>query len=910
MRRRRTSGNSTNDFSKAGKEETNNAWSLHDDLNESSQDLLASPSLHSPINRSHWRVNQTPISESGRSRSKNRSYIEKPRVSLKETEDRKLTVQVAVDSAIQQGTPASTSNRRRKFLEQQQKTLEGTQRESLRDAVKWNALHDSDDRIIAQVMKNKIATPETPTGRRDSQRTETTQSSSHSTIMTMGDSQPQSPYFRSWQPSKSSLLQGVSPSPMKQHSPPRNTPTQSKSTDSFTIMASSIRSPKSNNPPISKSTRNLMGSTNKSMFHNKEKAKSKHSSSTGGGSNNVKQSVDDAASIVNTTTMVLLDNAPSTPQSRRKSKPTLQKLSMDVSPWLRGSNADGDGSSSKALHPPVRTPEGDRAKKKHPSPKQQLSQERRTYTKGDDDRPNLEDSLQINYTPDSINRTIEEQRALAKEMAEELSKLPDISAATSKGADVRKSWVAAERENVSLHGQQETVLERSPSLRSNTTRTRWTGRRRIQSSRSLVHKREHAGLTNLSGHSQGSVGARPRSHSPASGVGTHHSRTEHLSTSGHSRGSRSETHSPLESGERKGRRPPSYRKNKPHDGGKKTRTEKREKSSRITVDNKDVGEKQDHTMSIQVSEHFIDEEGRSVNIEVKGTMEKDKPKRKERSALQRRRMERRQPGQTVSLREARTFTRPQKSTRHRSLSPTRNGAVLLQQPDRQSKGDKPDVTIPENPETEDHKEIVQDSPMPSVADKSITKQDEEPSQEHNSPEHETTTLFECSINGNNHVIDLEDWDSASSDHSMDSRSIDSTPYPQKSVSPRRRTVPIEPDGERCMDSTLPASIKQDSTSSSLGLDNVIHHMDAIHDLEQLARVKTEAINKRNRERKTQARERLTQLVDGKILAQDFGKRYQLSKDETQKLMHHVQLSIKTNEDVRWDLVFPILQLPS
>jgi hypothetical protein len=92
MRRRRP-----NESKDSITEVTQNSTWISDPLNESAQNLLASPSLHSPVDSSLWRVNHTPRSSTSRSK---RSYIEKPRISLKETLNRKTSVQEAMNNAL------------------------------------------------------------------------------------------------------------------------------------------------------------------------------------------------------------------------------------------------------------------------------------------------------------------------------------------------------------------------------------------------------------------------------------------------------------------------------------------------------------------------------------------------------------------------------------------------------------------------------------------------------------------------------------------------------------------------------------------------------------------------------------------------------------------------------------------
>ncbi|KAG7374813.1 hypothetical protein IV203_013908 [Nitzschia inconspicua] len=909
-------------------------------LNESSQDLLASGSLHSPVNRSHWRVSQTPTSSTSDSRKKRSSYIEKPRVTLKETEDRRMTVQEALDSAIQI-TPASPSSRRRQFLQKQKLYyMEESQDDSLRDANKWNTFHDSGERIVANVINSKarIAAPETPTGRRDSTRTATTQASSQSTITSFGDhSQLQSPYFRPRQPSNS-FLNGSSPSSVqsqqKQHQhqqqqqQQQKLPGRSKSVDSLTAKASGNLFPRTK-PPISKSTRNLMA------FATPEKETRLN------GKSNMKKSLDDGLA---TTSLVLPDKAPSTPQARQSKPPLESVVSIDVSPWLKGCNRDGDGSSSKALTPPIRVPMKHTEKEK--SPKQTAATKKAPQPAQLDEKPNLEDSLQITYTPDTINRTVEEQRALAKEMADQLSRLPDVSATPEQ--QKAQSWVVAERESANQQGQRRAdfQLERSPSLRSSNSRPRWTARR-INSTRSLVHKRDSVPSGNVSSHSRGSV-SRTRSYSPTS-TPSYHSRTDRSNLSGHGGRSisRSPSHSPNEPSQRKksGRRSAPFRR-RSVDTSQGLNARGALASKYVQAFERRAsrhGEKLEHEMSIHVTERFIDEEGRAVDIEVKSTLKDGKSEQKERTALQRRRLERRQhmmqPGgrrEATSQREARTYSRPEKTSqqRHHSHSPTRNASMDSQQhqvstPQRFQldssieADDSPTTLVSTSSKQADEEEINENShqsPSKSTLDDEVyTSVVPEDSNPLNAPDH-SSTLFECSLNGNHQVIDLRDWDSSSTStssssslHSLDSSSHHSTC--SVIMSPRKRTVPIDPDGDMCQDSALPPSIRIESSEStiqnhdsSLALDHVIDHMDVVQDLERLARIKAEAAQQQILARQLQAKERLMQVINGKVSMEDFSKRYHLTKEDAEKLVRHIKLSLKTKEDIRWDLAYQILQL--
>ncbi|KAG7349016.1 hypothetical protein IV203_011613 [Nitzschia inconspicua] len=898
-------------------------------LDESSQDLLASPSLHSPVNRSLWRVSQTPTCSTSDGRKKRSSYIEKPRVTLKETEERKMTVQEALDSAIQI-TPASTSSRRRQFLQKQKLYhMEESQDDSLRDANKWNTFHDSGDRIVANVIKARMAAPETPTGCRDSTRTATTQSSSQSTITSFGDhSQLQSPYFRPRQPSNS-FLNGSSPSSVLCQQRQRKFPGRSKSVDSMTAKASGNDFPRTK-PPISKSTRNLMS------FATPEKETRRN------GKSNIKKSVDDGLA---TTSLLLPDRAPSTPQARQSKPPFESAVSIDVSPWLKGCSRDGDGSCSKALSPPIRVPMKETEKVQ--SPKQTAITKEAQLSSQIDEKPNLEDSLQITYTPDTINRTVEEQRALAKEMADQLSRLPEVSATPEQ--QKAQSWVVAERESANQHGQRRAdfQLERSPSLRSSNSRPRWAARR-INSTRSLVHKREHVPVGNVSGHSRGSV-SRTRSYSPTS-TPSYHSRTDHSNLSG--RGgrsiSRSPSHSPSEPSQRKksGRRSAPFRR--------RSADQSEGINARGALASKYVqaferrpsrhGEKLEHEMSIHVTERFIVEEGRAVDIEVKSTLKDGKSEQKERTALQRRRLERRQhivqPGgrrEATSQREARTYSRPEKTSqqRHHSHSPTRHASMdspqhqvsTPQQVDSSIEADdSPTTMISTLSKQTDEDEINENSHRSSskstMDDEVYTSVVPEDSNPLNAPDH-SSTLFECSLNGNHQVIDLRDWDSSSTStstsssssslHSLDSSSHHSTC--SVIVSQRKRTVPIDPDGDMCQDSALPPSIRIESSEStiqnhdsSLALDHVIDHMDVVQDLERLARIKAEAAQRQILARQLQAKERLMQVIHGKVSMEDFSKRYHLTREDAEKLVRHIKLSLKTKEEIRWDLAYQILQL--
>jgi hypothetical protein len=531
---------------------------------------------------------------------------------------------------------------------------------------------------------------------------------------------------------------------------------------------------------------------------------------------------------------------------------------------------------------------------------------------------------------------------LAKEMAEQLSRLP---AATEQRKT--QSWVAAERENASnsQHGRHDTSLERSPSFRLQ--RPRWAGRR-IDSTRSLVHKRDDHNLKSVSGHSRGST-SRSRSNSPlinetSTVQSSHPGQMDHSTNlsgrSGQSSGrSRSFSPSETETTQRKaGKRPASFRNRK----GQSAIGEHKDMvdtgnhgSNHHHIAQISKGGSRDHEVTLHVKEHFVDKQGRAVDIEVKGTLKEGKKHHKERSALQRRRLERRQQLQqqggdgrrvTTSLREARTYSRRDQTPRLRSHSPTRNSEMVSEQKD----DSKP-------MQAESRNQLSPKDLSPSQSDtkkKNATKKDHSPlmiKSETQAGSNQplmsslvepirTTHLFECSINGNSQVIDLCDWNSSSS-QSMDSHSIHSTSTSKESTaSPRRRTIVMYHDDvefNTTADNNATKPLKEISVPTregqcckveecSIGLVHVIRHMDVLHDLEGLAEMKALEQKERTRIRRLQAKEHVMQLIDNKMTMEDFQKRYHLAKEDMKKLTRHVRLCLKTKEEIQWDLVFQIL----
>ena len=95
-------------------------------------------------------------------------------------------------------------------------------------------------------------------------------------------------------------------------------------------------------------------------------------------------------------------------------------------------------------------------------------------------------------------------------------------------------------------------------------------------------------------------------------------------------------------------------------------------------------------------------------------------------------------------------------------------------------------------------------------------------------------------------------------------------------------------------------------SNSIDVDNVISHMETLHDLEKLSNAKVQEQMKRHMDRRIEARGHLLQLMEHKMSVRDFRDFYGISFQDTKKLIEHVKLCLKMDEAIRWDLVFHIL----
>jgi RNA processing factor Prp31 len=177
-------------------------------------------------------------------------------------------------------------------------------------------------------------------------------------------------------------------------------------------------------------------------------------------------------------------------------------------------------------------------------------------------------------------------------------------------------------------------------------------------------------------------------------------------------------------------------------------------------------------------------------------------------------------------------------------------------------------------------------------------------------------LFECSFNGGSQVIDLNEWDSESEasfkkkPSKMQSRTVSNDLVEDGTVVQKSSAHSAE--SARLYKLFNSGSIKPKSSSSmlqesnSIDVDNVISHMETLHDLEKLSNQKVQEQMKRYMDRRMEARGHLLQLMEHKMSVKDFREFYGITFQETKKLVDHVKLCLKMNEEIRWDLVFHIL----
>ena len=169
-------------------------------------------------------------------------------------------------------------------------------------------------------------------------------------------------------------------------------------------------------------------------------------------------------------------------------------------------------------------------------------------------------------------------------------------------------------------------------------------------------------------------------------------------------------------------------------------------------------------------------------------------------------------------------------------------------------------------------------------------------------------LFECSINGRNQLVDLNDWESESD------ASLARTKTNSRSATEIQKISSHTEESARLhklfdSDSIMKPPQSNNSMlqeSNSIDVDNVISHMETLHDLEKLSNAKVQEQMKRHMDRRIEARGHLLQLMEHKMSVRGFRDFYGISFQDTKKLIEHVKLCLKMNEEIRWDLVFHIL----
>lgn len=917
-----------------------NSRFLHE---SSSQDRLTSPSPSTSENQSPWRVRKSPRSDGSRSQ---KSYIEKPRGTLKETIDRRSCVNDAIESAIR-NTPTPSPDRRKNFYDQQQKLYGGLGATSLREAMGWKSPDHGGSYVVSNTTNDttgnksptkrqdstrSAATQESntsinPTKSQDSTRTAVTQESSVSTITSIGSKEycsPYSPHVSSFKQSRSPATESSAFSQRQNQTPRR---TRSDNTNRQSIISTDIN----NVTPIN----------NKSFIPTPPRSQSSNSRSPSLKSS-MKKSIDDSPA---TTCLVLSEQTPMTPQGKT-AKPKI--FPVDVHPWLKKPDKDGDGSTSKTLQTPTRTPQP-RIQSSHRHDRT-CAETQRKYHNNADRNPT------ISYSPDSINRTIEEQRALAKEMAEQLSKLPD----TPTTAEQRRnqSWVAAERENILHHthdGPRRTASLGTLSS-AHHERSRVLGHR-ANSVHSFVSKKvDFTGtVTGLNSR----LRARCRSFSPSTvstKSGDHHRDDQGTNLSNHS-GRSSSNHSGSHSASnaisrRSGKRPSSSHTSK----------DSLERALHKIGGRHDPTSTSDHRTN--VSNHSPKEnltDGKSSRIPREEVDTKERRKQLQASkyaALSRRRMQRRQQQQQQPSSPSPTGERHNhEGPRHRSHSPSRN----IQPPIRRrsfSKPDEPDgnrsvrrrrtvgeLPTSSSPVSSSRKET---SPTELSSPPRLTSPTSSPKNLHHRQtpskvmaKEQQDAKVQCSFQGANQELNLNDWKSSSSSsssslslQSIGSESLlseDSGRYRSTQVHAGRKdigspdsppaTLAIEAlptkttstnNNDRVVEVTRPEkswmslSSGSNNNNSNSSLDHILNHMKVLEDLEKLSTVKTMEHLKRQRQLRLQAREHLLQLIENKMSVEEFQTYYHLTERDMKSLTSHVKICLQMKEEIRWDLVFHIL----